>query len=154
MIHSLVFLPVQIQAALIAAIVAVLIQLYNYIRTTKPLLVFIRRPTRIWRIKNIGHGAAFNVYFRDIGGEGDKQDYRIYPVADGEEVQLTGLKLGDVLEVYFTDWTGWRKYRTTCKKWDNDVERIWFGWRKVERDFSNATDESRLYPPEVPPATK
>ena len=104
MIHSLVFLPVQIQAALIAAIVAVLIQLYNYIRTTKPLLVFIRRPTRIWRIKNIGHGAAFNVYFRDIGGEGDKQDYRIYPVADGKRSNLRASNSATYLR--FTSQTG------------------------------------------------
>jgi hypothetical protein len=93
------------------------------------------------------------VHLRDIGDDGKKQDYKIYPIADGEEVELANLKFGSVLEVYFTDWTGWRKYKTTCRMWENDVKHLWFGWGK---DFSNATDESRLHRPdaEVPPAKK
>ena len=86
-------------------------------------------------------------------GNGSQKGYKIYPIADGEEVVLTGLELGDVLEVYFTDWRGWRKYKTTCNLWENDVKRIW-SWRKVKRQFSNAMDETRLYPTEVPPSTK
>jgi hypothetical protein len=68
-------------------------------------------------------------------------------------VELANLKFGNVLEVYFTDWTGRRKYKTTCRMWEQDVERLWFGWGFEE--FSNVTDESRLHRPdtEVPPAT-
>ena len=72
-------------------------------------------------IKNIGHGAAFNIHLRDIGGNGQKQDYKIYPIGDGEEVPLENFKFGIVLEIYFTDWKGWRKYKTTCEKWVNNI---------------------------------
>jgi hypothetical protein len=153
----LVGLPVPLQVGLISTLisagVALLIQWFLYLHTTKPMLVLVRRPTRTWTIKNIGTGAALHIYLRSINADGQqKQDFIIYPMRAGDEVKLEKLKYRDTIELYFTNWTGKRCYKTTCRWWEQDVERLWFGWGRQE--FINATDESRLHPdPEVPPVT-
>jgi hypothetical protein len=96
----------------------------------------------MWRIKNIGQGAAFNVCFRQNNVELGYRDHILYPIADGEDVPLGELTYGDVLEVYFSDSSGRRKYKTTCRLWVNDTERLWFGWGFCQ--CKNALDETRL----------
>jgi hypothetical protein len=135
-------LPVQLQAVLISAFVSSLLAWLIHMKATRPILVFIRRPDTMWRIKNIGKGSAFNIYFRQLNSQLEHLDHILYPIADGEDVPLGNLKYGEVLEVYFSDWGGKRKYKTTCKLWVNDTERLWFGWAfSIPKD---APDETRL----------
>ena len=45
-------LPPPVQAAIISATVALAVSMLTYVHTSRPILVFIRRPTDHWRIHN------------------------------------------------------------------------------------------------------
>jgi hypothetical protein len=141
--------PVQggIASALISTLIAILVFVLGYVHTTRPILVFVRRPDNFWRIFNIGKGAAFDVRFEDR--EGDKFNrLRFYPIADKETVALGPLDHGGTLTLYYATRSGRRRYETTCEDWQHRIRKL--GLLEKFPDWGTIPDETRLArtPPE------
>jgi hypothetical protein len=140
-------LPAPVQGGIISAFmstsIAFLIFLLGYIYSSRPILVFSRRPDALWRIQNIGRGGAFDIRLEDRGTNGANH-FSIYPIADRERVELGELTYGDELTVYYSTRSGKRKYCTKCKRWAQtfDKPRV----RKFP-DWNDMVDESRLKRP-------
>ena len=141
--------PVQggILSALISTSIAILVFTLGYVHTTRPILVFVRRPDNFWRIFNIGKGAAFDIRFEDRLGDKYKR-VRIYPIAEKETVELGPLDHGGKLTLYYATRSGKRRYETYCHNWDHHFRRL--RWREKFPDWGNIPDETRLTrtPPE------
>jgi hypothetical protein len=137
--------PVQggIVSALISTSIAVLVFLLGYVHTTRPILVFVRRPDNFWRVVNIGRGAAFDIRFEDRGdGDGKFKRVRIYPIAEKETVELGPLDFGGELTLCYATRSGFRRYKTTCKDWVHHFERLWRfpDWGKLLPDETRLTE--------------
>src|ERR1035438_1267573 len=89
--------PVQggILSALISTSIALVIFVLGYIHASRPILVFVRRPDGLWKIQNIGRGAAFDIRFEDKSRDGKTKRFRIYPIAEKERIELSSLDYGD-----------------------------------------------------------
>jgi hypothetical protein len=97
----------------------------RYIHTTRPILVFVRRPDNYWRIYNIGRGPAFDVRFEDRGKREDQvKPLRIYPIAEKDKVELGPLDYGLELTAYYATRSGWRRYKTLCTVCENHIESM------------------------------
>jgi|HubBroStandDraft_6_1064221.scaffolds.fasta_scaffold203333_2 hypothetical protein len=155
MIHPLLFisqhftaLPAPVQGGIVSALmstsIAFVIFVLGYIHTSRPILVFVGRPDGLWKIQNIGRGAAFDVRFEDRSADGKAKRLHIYPIAKKERIELSALDYGDTLTVYYGTRSGWRRYCTTCRNWEHKFVRLWF--RKFPK-WPDMTDESRLRRP-------
>src|SRR5258707_11631101 len=104
--------PVQggIASALISTSIAFLVFLLGYIYSSRPILVFIRRPNDLWKIHNIGRGAAFDIRFEDCSlKSGEVKQFHLYPIAEKERIELGMLWYGDQLTVYYATRSGKRR---------------------------------------------
>jgi hypothetical protein len=135
--------PVQggIVSALISTTIAFVIFLLGYIYSSRPILVFSRRPDWFWRIQNLGRGGAFDIRLEDKGPNGAANHFRIYPIAEKERIELGELTYGDELRVYYSTRSGKRKYCTRCKGWIQTFDKP--GVRAFP-DWNDMVDEARL----------
>jgi hypothetical protein len=113
-----------------------------HLRNTRPILVFFRRPDSMWRLRNIGRGAAFDVVFTDQDGKGRSSSFILYPMSDGEEKPLGTLKYGEALSVHYQGWFRPWRYTTTCRMWRNKVS---ISFRRPSME--GLLDETRLNHP-------
>src|SRR6266436_7567812 len=105
--------PVQggIISALISTSISIVVFLLGYIHSSRPVLVFVRRPDSLWRLYNIGRGAAFDIRFEDKGADDKAKHIRIYPIAEKERIDLSPLDYGYELTVYYSTRSGRRRYQ-------------------------------------------
>src|SRR5580698_10215272 len=85
-----------------------------YLRSIRPLLVFIYDETNGWRLNNIGSGPALELIV--ASADNDKKwslPTLYYPMGKDGEVRLKGIQIAEYLAVKYTD-IGGRWYSTEC----------------------------------------
>jgi len=119
-------------SAVIAAAVSALsgvvlgVWLQNKTRREKllPVIVFYRRPSLVWILKNVGEGTALSVFVRNYGNGGQLLDeVELYPVTPGEEISLDYLKGADKLIAVYVNIFGQERHHTICSKNANKVSK-------------------------------
>jgi len=139
-----------IQAALVSGTISIIfgsvIAWITHLRSTRPILVFMRRPNWHWKIRNVGTGTAFNIQFEDKHKDGKYNRYLLYPIGPNDEAPLGDLSYGDEFTLYYSGRSSvWPHYRTVCKGWMNRIRQVL--WRPRWKD---CTDETRLINRERP----
>ncbi len=125
---------IPVVSILVSAIVAIFVMLSsrNFSRQQAELaynqkilanLIFIRRGERLWSLKNIGEGTAFEVAIFNYASGVLLNKVNLYPISPGEAIRLDYLKGAERLIATFRNMYGHDPAYTSCEADSNTFSK-------------------------------